>query len=302
MKSKNTVALTSAIQYDYKGTSAEAIQNHYDDGNEFYRLWLDKTLAYTCAMWEENEGYDALETAQIRKLDFHINQARAKGTKRVLDIGCGWGSLLRRLVEVHGVEQAVGLTLSKAQAEWVKSLENPRISVHLQNWAEHYPEKPYDALLGIGVLEHAAKLEISQAEKVEAYRHFFSHCHKLLKPGGWMSLQTGVIENMRREDFSKFIATEIFQETDYPRLADIVKGNERIFEIVALRNDGKDYARTCKAWLSNLKANRKAAIKLVGEELVHRYEKYLSFCSICYHLGTTNLLRITFRRIDNPRK
>ena len=93
------------------GASAEAIQAHYDTGNAFYRLWLDPTRTYSCALWDEA---DALEEAQIDKLDYHIEQAQAAGTGQVLDIGCGWGSLLERLTTAHGVERAVGLTLSFA--------------------------------------------------------------------------------------------------------------------------------------------------------------------------------------------
>lgn len=300
---QNPNASTESIPENYQGTSAEAIQHHYDDGNEFYRLWLDnKTMAYTSAMWEEGETINDLEAAQIRKIDYHINQARAKGAKRVLDIGCGWGPVLRRLVEVHGVEKAVGLTLSKAQAEWVKSLGNSQIEAYLENWADHHPDEPYDSILGVGVLEHVAKLELSETEKVEAYRNFFQHCHQWLKPGGWMALQTGIYGNMRREDFSQFIATEVFPESDYPSLAGLAKASERLFEIVAIRNDREDYERTCKAWLSRLKANRAEAVNLVGEEIVRRYEKYLNFCIIGFHIGTIGLIRITMRRIDKPRQ
>src|SRR5688500_8349804 len=100
-----------------RGASAEAIQYHYDVGNGFYQLWLDADLNYSCAMWHEN---DTLEEAQLRKLDHHIAAARAQGGARVLDIGCGWGSLMRRLVEHHGVDRAVGLTLSAQQADWIR--------------------------------------------------------------------------------------------------------------------------------------------------------------------------------------
>ena len=116
-----------------------------------------------------------------------------------------------------------------------------------------------------------------------------------------MSLQTGVYGNMLREDFSQFIATDVFPESDYPNLVDLAKASERLFEIVAIRNDRKDYELTCKAWLSKLKANRTAAVNLVGSEVVARYEKYLNFCIIGFHIGTINLVRITMRRIDKPR-
>src|SRR5258705_13615220 len=98
-----------------RGASAEAIQHHYDVGNDFYTLWLDETKTYSSALWEDAR---TLEEAQLRKIDYHIRQARVEGAHRVLDIGCGWGSTLKRLVEHAGVEQAVGITLSNAQADW----------------------------------------------------------------------------------------------------------------------------------------------------------------------------------------
>jgi cyclopropane-fatty-acyl-phospholipid synthase len=302
VKPQNNGASIKTIQPDYKGASSEAIQHHYDVGNEFYRLWLDSALNYSCALWEENVEYDALELAQLRKLDFHINQARARSAKRVLEIGCGWGSLLRRLVEVNGVEKAIGLTLSKAQLEWSALFEQPQIEVRLENWFHHSPKQPYDAIISIAAFEAFAKLGLSEAEKIDAYRKFFQRCHEWLKPGCWMSLQTIAYGNCGKKDMSRFLATEIFPESDLPSLADIAKASERTFEIVALRNDREDYERTCKAWLSRLKANRAAAVNLVGEEVVSRYEKYLSFSSIGFKLGTMNLLRITLRRIDNPRE
>ncbi|NER95547.1 MAG: class I SAM-dependent methyltransferase [Symploca sp. SIO1B1] len=302
LTTENFEVSTQAIKPDYQGTSTEAIQYHYDDGNDFFQLWLDNTMAYTCALWEPGEGYEALETAQIRKLDFHINQAKAKGAKRVLDIGCGWGPLLKRLVEVHGVEKAVGLTLSKAQAELVQSWKNPKIESYWENWADHDPEEPYDAILAIEVLEHVAQVGLSETEKVKAYRHFFERCHQWLKPGSCLSLQTIVYENMRPENFNEFLTTEVFPESDHANLAELVKASQRLFEIVTIRNDRLDYELTCKAWLARLKANRTAAVNLVGSEVVARYEKYLKFCIIGFHTGNINLARIMMRRLDKPCK
>ncbi|MDJ0796949.1 MAG: cyclopropane-fatty-acyl-phospholipid synthase family protein [Calothrix sp. MO_167.B12] len=293
------MTMTTSVNVLNPGASAEAIQHHYDVSNDFYRLWLDPTSTYSSALWEEN---DNLESAQLRKIDFHINQARAIGAKRVLDVGCGWGSTLKRLVEMHNIDQAVGLTLSKAQAEWIESLNQPQIEVQLKSWSDYLPEEPFDAIISIGAFEHFAKLELSEEQKIERYRTFFQRCHEWLKSSGYMSLQTIVYENSQREDVSQFFAEEIFPESDLPHLAEIAKATEKIFEVVALRNDRKHYERTLRAWLKNLKANRKEAVNLVGERVVARYEKYLSFCIIGFHTGTMNLSRITLRRIDHPRK
>src|SRR5216683_3583229 len=164
------------------GASPEAIQHHYDVSNDFYQLWLDSTMTYSGALWEEN---NTLEAAQICKIDFHIQQARARNAQRVLDVGCGWGSILERLVKVNNVQYAVGLTLSQSQAAWVASLGQPRIEVRVENWLDHVPVAPYDAIISIGAFEHFAKPTLSNEQKVESYRSFFRSCHAWLKPGGW---------------------------------------------------------------------------------------------------------------------
>ncbi|MBI4597671.1 MAG: class I SAM-dependent methyltransferase [Candidatus Omnitrophica bacterium] len=180
----------------YLGASPRAIQRHYDVGNDFYALWLDaKTFCYSCAMWEPG---DTLEAAQLRKYEWHIAQARAHEASQVLDIGCGWGGLSRMLVDEHGVGHVVSLTLSKAQADYIRALNHPKIDARLEGWADHQPTGSYDAILAVGVLEHAARLGLSSHQKINAYRTFFQRCHRMLKPGRWMSGQTIIFENVGR--------------------------------------------------------------------------------------------------------
>jgi cyclopropane-fatty-acyl-phospholipid synthase len=115
------------------GASAAAIQYHYDIGNDFYHLWLDPTKTYTCALWDSATD---IEQAQIAKLDYHIQEARASHSKRVLDIGCGWGCALHRLVTAADVEQAVGLTLSRSQAAYIRAQSWPDVTVLLESWSQ----------------------------------------------------------------------------------------------------------------------------------------------------------------------
>ena len=288
----------NTVKRQYSGASTEALEYHYNIGNEFFQLWLDQSLSYTCALWQDN---DTLESAQARKVDYHCKQVRVKGAKRVLDIGCGWGRLLKSLGEEYEVEHAVGLTLNQPHVDWVTAFNNPRIEIRLENWAKHSPEEPYDAVFAWGVLEHAAKLGLSNAEQVEAYRTFFRFCHQWLKPGGWISLQTIAYGNTRKEDSSQFIETNIFPESDLPSLMQLAEACERLFEVRVLRNDRGDYERTCRAWLSRLQTNRTAAVNLVGDEVVARYKKYLKMAIIGFHVGRIGLLRMALRRIDKPR-
>lgn len=298
---------TEAKPPSYQGASTAAIQHHYDVGNDFYRLWLDPSLTYSCALWAEDGGtengsteQDTLAAAQLRKIDYFIKQARADGAQRVLEIGCGWGATLRRLVETHGVGHAVGLTLSAAQLDWIQSFANSQLEPRLENWFAHQPAEPYDAILSIAAFEAFAKHGLTEAEKIAAYRTFFQHCHQWLKPGGRLAIQTIIYENFDPATSSAFVSA-IFPESDLPRLAEIFKATEHLFEITVVRNDRKHYVRTLQTWLSALKANRRQAVALVGEEVVARYEKYLSFFIIGFHCGTINLARLTLRRIDAPR-
>jgi cyclopropane-fatty-acyl-phospholipid synthase len=286
-----------------RGASAEAIQRHYDVGNDFYRLWLDPSLCYSCALWKDPAVDESLERAQERKIDYHVAQARARGAGRVLDVGCGWGALLRRLVEREGVGQAVGLTLSQEQADWIAATPHPRIAVRLESWADHVPEDPYDAIVSIGAFEHFARPQWTNAEKVAAYRAFFQRCHEFLKPGCRLSLQTIAYGGMSREEGRRlpehsFLLAEVFPETDLPELGEILEASRGLFEIVTLRNDREDYRRTCRAWFERLLARRADATALVGEEVVARFLRYLKLSATMFHYGQIHLLRLAFRRLD----
>jgi cyclopropane-fatty-acyl-phospholipid synthase len=289
---------TAAIN---QGASAEAIQFHYDLGNDFYELWLDPTLSYSGAMYAPG---DTLETAQLRKIDYHIDQAGARGAKRVLDVGCGWGGLLRRLANgPGGVGKGVGLTLSAAQARWAAAINPDNVEIRMESWADHKPDELYDAIISIGAFEHFARIDSTDEERVGSYRAFFSRCHDWLPPGGRLSLQTFAYGSVRRREEgqltegTRFLAKEIFPETDPPRLADIVAASDGLFEFESLRNDRRDYARTCKEWLTRLRAKRAEATALVGEAAFTRYVRYLQLSAVGFEAGYLALFRVVLSRV-----
>lgn len=284
------------------GASQSAIAQHYDVSNDFYRLWLDEHMTYTCALWDDVNEAEALEEAQRSKVDFYAKLVKAQGAKRVLDIGCGWGGALKRLVEAHGVESGIGLTLSPNQVSWMSEYSHPQVNVRLESWADHVPEAPYDAIISIGAFEHFARLGLSSQEKVSVYRSFFERCHEWLQLGGCLGLQTIAYGNSGVKDFDEFIASEIFSESDLPRLAEIAQAIEYLFEIVILQNDRHHYARTLKTWLGRLKANRTEAVQVVEEEKVVVFERYLRLSSYIFQTGNCDLYLIGLRRIDQPRR
>jgi cyclopropane-fatty-acyl-phospholipid synthase len=285
---------------EYLGAGSAAIRYHYDIGNEFWKVWLDPTMTYSCAMWET--GDDKLETAQRRKLDYHVAQARAAGASRVLDVGCGWGSMLTHLVSSYNVEHVVGLTLSDAQAEHVRTTAPDNVEVRVQSWSDYESAEPFDAIISIGAFEHFARQGLSPEEQVEAYRRFFGACRNWLKPGGRLSLQTIAYGDIPRDRplRDRFIVDQIFPESELPRLADIARAAEMELEIETVRNDRGDYVKTLRAWFDRLRARRVDAIAASSEEDVARYERYLRMFAHSFELGAFTLLRLTMRRIDLP--
>ncbi len=243
---------------------------------------------------------DTFEAAQQRKLEYHIQQARADGAARVLDIGCGWGALQKKLVQDHQVKVAVGLTLSENQARSIRAMGLPGVEVRVESWSDHLPDAPYDSIISIGAFEHFARPS-SRPVRVRGYRDFFKRCYGWLNPGGWMSLQTIGLGATDRGIEGQFVAENIFPESDLPRLGEIADASEGIFEIVSVRNDRADYKRTNHEFRDRLRKNWDAAISLIGEETVRRFDKYFRVSAAGFSRGTTNLYRITFRKLAHAR-
>jgi cyclopropane-fatty-acyl-phospholipid synthase len=282
--------MTVPAARDRAEAAAAAIRYHYDVGNDFYRLWLDRSLTYSCAMPDGPD--DTLEAAQDRKLRFHLDAIRADQAGSVLDIGCGWGSLLQRLSQAYRIGRSVGLTLSLEQAAHIRSLGYPGVEVFTENWMSYQPDTRFDGIVSIGAFEHFAAPGDSPAAKAAVYREFFTRCRDWLAEDGVLSLQTTAYANMSREDASLFIQREIFPDADLPTLAEITAAAEGIFEVKSLRNDRLDYAWTCEQWARRLRARRTAAARAVGEETVARYERYLKLSTLGFLMGKICLLRL----------
>jgi cyclopropane-fatty-acyl-phospholipid synthase len=280
------------------GASAAAIQAHYDVGNAFYQLWLDPSMTYSAALWDGPDDSRDLAWAQQNKIAWHLKSAGVARAKRVLDIGCGWGATLAACAALPNVERGVGLTLSEAQAQAVRARNNPKLDVRLESWADHKPAAPYDSIISIGAFEHFTKPDDDAAAKIAIYRHFFSNCRQWLDAKGGMSLQSIAYGKLRRDDPNVKLMSQIFPDSDLPRLEEIVVACDGLFEIVMVRNDRMDYSRTCEIWANNLRAKRKEAIALVGREQVQRYERYLKLSAYGFLTGNICLLRLTLRPIE----
>ncbi len=285
---------------EYQGASSTAIQGHYDLSNEFFALWLDESRTYSCALWDGPK--DDLVTAQARKLDYLAAQALGSRRERVLDVGCGWGSMLRRLNRQHGVAKATGLTLSDAQAEYVNANADDGHEAIVENWADHRPTEPYDAIISIGAFEHFASFGMPRPERVGAYRAFFGRCAEWLEPGSRLAVQTitkGSNTKLDRKTTRDmlFIVDRIFTESELPWTSEILEASERKFDLVAARNDPEHYSRTCNEWLDTLQARREEAVAEVGADAVAEYERYLAASASAFDNRHVGLARFTFIRI-----
>jgi cyclopropane-fatty-acyl-phospholipid synthase len=294
-----TTTSVTTSDTEYKGASVDAIRHHYNLGNEFFELWLDPSRTYSCALWDGPD--DDLYSAQQRKLNYMATGANATGKSRVLDIGCGWGSMLRHLVEVQNVERVVGLTLSSSQLESMSAWTDDRYDVRVQNWADH-EETTYDAIVSLGAFEHFAQHGMNRAERLEAYRTFFTRCHDWLPSGGRLALQTNVAGRARALDRQTvkemlFVIERIFPESVMPPLSEVIEGSERAFDVVSVRNDPDHYIRTCMTWHETLTARRAEAEAVVGAEVVDDYLHYLASSARQFERRNLGLARIIFERV-----
>jgi cyclopropane-fatty-acyl-phospholipid synthase len=277
-----------------RGGSEAAIQHHYDVDNAFYALWLDETMTYSCALWHDGDDLEDLTAAQRRKLDFHLAAAGAARARRILDIGCGWGSLLERALNHTPIQDATGLTLSETQFQHILARNDPRLHVRKESWIDHVPADKYDSIVSIGALEHFASPGDSSQEKIGLYREFFQKCRSWLRPEGALSLQTIAFGTLRPEVGNAFISTHIFPESELPQPHEIVEAASGLFELTLLRNDRVQYGRTCDLWYRNLRRRRTEAVAIVGEEKVKQYEAYLRLSAFGFHSGRVGLLRLAF--------
>ena len=283
--------MATTLPSDRTAKAANAIRYHYDVGHEFYRLWLDPSMTYSCAMWAGED--DTLEAAQERKLQYHLSAIRADRASSVLDIGCGWGSILERLAQVPGVKRCVGLTLSDDQAAFVRGRGYPGVEVRVESWMDYEPDRSFDGIISIGAFEHFATPEDSPADRARVYREFFMRCRSWLNDDGALSLQTIAYANMSRKDASPLVQ-EVFPNADLPTFAEITAAAERIFEVQSVRNDRLHYARTVEAWSRELCAHRLEAVRVAGPEVVARYERYLKHAAFGFRMGKLCLLRLIF--------
>jgi cyclopropane-fatty-acyl-phospholipid synthase len=284
------------------GASPQAIRYHYDFGTEFFRLWLDPDLVYSAARWTQPIGAPAaratLEEAQAAKLDFHLDAVRAGEDTRLLDIGCGWGALLRRGVEKHQVSHASGLTLSEDQFRHVAEMNLPRSDVRLENYETFQPDRNYTGIVCVGAVEHFARPGYDAETKLRAYRGFFSRCHQWLANYGLLSVQTICWGAVPRAKNVALLPLDIFPESDLPYLSELLEAAAPHFELKYIENGRLDYIMTLYEWLHRLRARKELIVdNFGGQPVFDYYERYLRRAIAGFERKRMTLYRLVLQRI-----
>ncbi len=267
-----------------------AIEYHYDVSNEFYRLFLDRRMVYSCAYYRSSE--DTLEQAQLNKLDHILTKLQVRPGHRFLDIGCGWGAMIVRAAKHYGA-QATGVTLSERQFEYTRELIRReglegRCEVRLQDYRDIPGRGVYDRISSVGMFEHVGRHNL---------RTYFSRlCERLADDGLVMNqgITAGNIDG-REVGFGAgdFIERYVFPGGQLEHLSLVTLEIERAgLEVADVESLRRHYADTCRAWAERLEANREAGVRIVGERRYRIWSIYLMGCAYAFSRNWINLYQI----------
>lgn len=272
----------------------------YDVSNDFFSLWLDRWMVYSCALFE---GTDDLDQAQVNKLKWFYEKARVTPEKRVLDIGCGWGGLMDFFALEMGAKDLTGITLSKAQYTAVKERATPGVKVEFGTYLEYKPEKKFDAVVSIGMFEHIATPEqVRGGENLRVYRDYFRRVWEWTTPGTWFGLQSviGALLPRKREELQDlgWGTSTIFPGAITPRPEVILAAVNPYWEVMELWTRREHYAKTSAAWLARLRQHEPLIRERWGDKTFEEYERYLGGCVGVFEKGYQSLAQLVLRRID----
>ncbi len=220
-------------------------ERHYDLGNDLYQAMLGQRLVYSCGYWHDRDGRRAasLDAAQEAKLDLACRKLGLRPGMRLLDIGCGWGEMLKFAAERYGIE-GVGVTISREQQAFASALcKGLPVGVRLQDYRELRGER-FDRVVSIGMFEHVG---------VRNYRGYFDLVRSLLPPDGLFLLHS-IGGNVSRRRTDPWIARHIFPNSMLPSARQVAEAAEGLFVIEDWHNFGADYDLTLQAWRDNIEA------------------------------------------------
>ncbi len=304
-RAEHTVGRAGAV-HDPERDKA-AIRYHYDVGNDFYALWLDRRMLYSCAYFADGTDPEAeLESAQLAKLDVICRKLRLRPGDRLLDVGCGWGALIMHATRHFGVT-ALGITLSEAQAALARERiaaeglgDRCRVEIRDYRYLQDIPV--FDKISSVGMVEHVG---------VGNLPTYFEALYRALRPGGLL-LNHGIVSVASarpkpRWDFIEsklwkrdaFLDQYVFPDGRLGPLSAVIAGAERVgFETRDVESLREHYALTLRAWLARLMRHKEEAIALTGERTFRIWRVYMAGSAYGFSNGRLNIVQTLLSRPD----
>jgi cyclopropane-fatty-acyl-phospholipid synthase len=268
---------------------ARSVRHHYDVGNEFFSLFLDETMTYSCAIF--SRGAKTLEEAQDTKRELVCTKLALREGERVLDIGCGWGAWAIHAATRHGVH-VTGITLSEPQAQVARERASAagvgdRVDIRVMDWRD-LQEPPFDAIASIGMVEHVGNASI------DAYA---ARVAGLLRPGGRL-LNHGIARlRLGDPEAGPFSERYVFPDAAPLHLSRIQLALERAgLETDTVEGFRLDYAETLTHWIANLERNLDRAEQLAGPERLRVWRLYLRAARSGFRTGFTSIYQVLGHR------
>lgn len=275
-----------------KQSDRAAISFHYDVSNDFYRLWLDENMVYSCAYFET--AGDALALAQQNKLDHICRKLRLNKDEYFLDIGCGWGALICWAARHYGA-RAHGITLSRQQYEYAQQriIEEglqDRVTIELRDYRELEGDAVFDKIASVGMFEHVGLNNLAL---------YNATVHRVLRPNG-LFLNHGIThdeEGWQQNVDTEFINRYAFPDGELDTVSNIQRGLERSgFEIHDVEGLRAHYALTLRHWVQRLEAKHDEALHYVDETTYRIWRFYMAACALEFESGGTGIYQILASR------
>ncbi len=267
--------------------SQASISHHYDVSNDFYRLWLDPEMVYSCAYFKDTD--QALAEAQHDKLDYLCRKLRLQPGQTLLDIGCGWGALAIWAARHYGV-QVHGITLSREQQQFAlervraEGLED-QVRIELLDYRDLPEDAQYDRVVSVGMFEHIG---------VKNFPTYFGTVRRVLKPDG-LFLNHGITDETGWRDtpLTRFMNRYIFPDGELARISDVTDAMEHAgFEPLDVESMRRHYALTLRRWVASLEEKRDAAIHYSSEVTYRLWRLYMAGCAYHFDEGGIGLHQV----------
>jgi cyclopropane-fatty-acyl-phospholipid synthase len=267
-------------------SSAKNISFHYDIGNDLYNKMLGKHMQYTCAYF--NKPNMTLDEAQYAKMELIAKKLDLKPGMKVLDIGCGFGSMANHLANKYKVH-VVGVTLSKEQKIYAdKNFSNKNVNILVQDY--RLVEGKFDRVYSVGMFEHVGR---------KNYKEYYDKCYDLLKDDGIMLIHS-ISTTQRKWNHNTFVGKYIFPEFELPHLKDLVGKFSDKWNIEDLQNFGLSYAKTLRAWNKNI--DDWSGLEKYDTKFRRMWKMYLLGCASTFQNRKTGLWQIIYTKDNTTRE